>query len=157
MTDLAVDQSIYLDANVFIQAVEGTPDTAAPPKKLIGFLRSRPGLAVTSEVTFAEVLAPPQREDALPLHIKRRAYLDLLLWSAFIKLIPVSRDILIETADLRTVARLKLPDAIHIVSAIRGGCRYLISSDKDFRKLPAGMTLLGPDEPGIEHLLKALA
>jgi predicted nucleic acid-binding protein len=156
MTDSA-GRAVYLETNFFIKAVEGTADASASPKLLLEALRARPGIAVTSEITFAETLAPPKRADALPLHIKRRAYLDLLLWSGFIALIPVSRDILIETADLRTAAKMKLPDAIHLVSAIRGKCRYLVSADSDFRKLPTGMTLVKPDEQGIKNLLKEFA
>src|SRR5476649_435131 len=135
MTDAPADQAVYLESNFFIKAVEGTAETSASPKRLLEVLRKRPGVAVTSEITFAETLAPPRRADALPLHIKRRAYLDLLLWNGFITLIPVSRDILIETADLRVVARMKLPDAIHLVSAIRSKCRFIVSGDSDFKKL----------------------
>jgi predicted nucleic acid-binding protein len=150
--------SIYLDTNVFIKAVEGTDEAAAPAKRLIENLRGhRFGVAATSEITFAEVLASPRRSDALPLQIKRRAYLDPLIWSAFITLIPVSRDILIETADLGTVARFKLPDAIHLVSAIRGGCRFFVSMDKDFDKLPQGMERINPDENGVSRLIQELS
>jgi predicted nucleic acid-binding protein len=157
MTDSSTS-IIYLDTNVFIMAVEGTDETAAPAKRLIQILRSqRPGVAATSEITFAEVLASPKRSDALPLHIKRRAYLDLLVWSAFVALVPVSRDILIETADLSTVARFKLPDAIHLVSANRRGCRFFVSTDKDFDKLPRGMERINPDEHGLSRLIKELS
>jgi predicted nucleic acid-binding protein len=149
---------IYLDTNVFIKAVEGTDEAAAPAKRLIDTLRrQRAGVAATSEITFAEVLASPKRSDALPLHIKRRAYLDLLVWSAFITLIPVSRDFLIETADLSAVARFKLPDAVHLVSARRNGCRFFVSADKDFDKLPHGMERLDPDEDGLSRLMKQLS
>jgi predicted nucleic acid-binding protein len=149
---------IYLDTNVFIKAVEGTDEAAAPAKRLIGTLRhQRPGVAVTSEITFAEVLASPKRSDALPLHIKRRVYLDILVWSAFITLIPVSRDIPIETADLNTVTRLKLPDAVHLVSAKRSGCRFFVSTDKDFDRLPQGMERVEPDEIGLSRLIKELS
>jgi len=157
MNDPTADPTIYLDANVFINAVEGVPETASAPKRLLSALQAHPGIAATSEITFAEVLAPPQRSDALPLHIKRRAYLDLLLWNGFITLIPVTREILIETADLRAAARLKLPDAIHIASAIRGGCRYAVSNDDDFRKLPENMTRVKPNEQGVDALLKEIA
>ena len=150
--------SLYLDTNVFIKAVEGTDEAAVPAKRLIEALRSHhSGVAETSEITFAEVLASPQRSDALPLQIKRRVYLDLLVWSAFITLIPVSRDILIETADLSTVARFKLPDAIHLVSAIRRGCRFFVSMDKDFDKLPQGMERINPDENGVSRLIQELS
>lgn len=156
MTELPVGPGVYLETNFFIKAVEGTPEVAGPPKKLMDFLRARPGIGVTSEITFAETLAPPKRPDALPLHIKRRVYLDLLLWSGFITLIPVSRDLLVETADLRSMNRMKLPDAIHLVSAIRTKCRYLVSGDSDFVRLPDGMMRLIPDAGDIDKLIKAL-
>jgi predicted nucleic acid-binding protein len=147
---------IYLETNFFIKAVEGTEETAGPPRRLLNFRRGRPGLACTSELTFAETLAPPQRPDALPLHVKRRTYLDLLLWSAFIALIPVTRDLLIETADVRAVARMKLADAIHLASAIRANCRYLVTSDSDFKNAPTGIERLEPNATGIDRLLSVV-
>jgi predicted nucleic acid-binding protein len=157
MTDASAG-IIYLDTNFFIKAVEGTKETAAPAKKLIEVLRQRPaGLAVTSEITFAEVLAPSKRVDALNPAIKRRVYLDLLLWSKFIGLIPVSRSILIETANLRVVAPLKLPDAIHLTSAIQSACRFFVSADEDFNKLPTGMERVNFDEESLSRLTKELS
>ena len=157
MTDAPSRPPVYLETNFFIKAVEGTADTAGPPKKLLGLLRGRPGLACTSELTFAETLVPPKRPDALPLQVKRRVYLDLLIWSAFITLIPVTRDVLIETADLRAMNRMKLADAIHLVSAIRAGCQYVVTSDSDFKNVPVGIERIEPDDAGIEHLLSELA
>jgi len=113
-------------------------------------------MAITSELTLAEVLAPPDRKDALPLHVKRRLYLDLLVWSRFIDLKPVSRDVLYETADLRNVAKMKLPDAIHLVTAIQNKCRYFVSKDRRL-KIPRGMKLVPPDKNGIAQVLKEIA
>ena len=43
---------IYLDTNVFIKAVEGLDEDAAPAKTLITTLRQqRSGIAATSEIT----------------------------------------------------------------------------------------------------------
>lgn len=149
---------IYLDTNVFIRAVEGLDDASVPAKALINALRSqRPGIAATSEITFAEVLAPPKRSDALPLHMKRRVYLDLLLWSGFLALVPVSRDVLIETAALRAMGKLKLPDAVHLVSAIRVQCRFFVSADRDFDKMPEGMEQVKCDHDDLPRLLKRLS
>ncbi|WP_375412705.1 type II toxin-antitoxin system VapC family toxin [uncultured Bradyrhizobium sp.] len=152
------DGIIYLDTNFFIKAVEGTKETAAPAQKLIEILRQRRDrVAVTSEITFAEVLAPSRRVDALSPGIKRRAYLDLLLWSNLIGLIPVSRSILIETADLRGVTPLKLPDAVHLTSAIQSGCRFFVSTDKDFSRLPTGMVRVNFDEESLSRLIRELS
>jgi predicted nucleic acid-binding protein len=148
---------IYLDTNVFIKAVEGLDEAAAPAKTLIRVLRhQRAGIAATSEITLAEVLAPSRQGDALPLHMKRRAYLDLLLWSGFIALIPVSRDILIETAALRAMGRFKLPDAVHLVSAIHVRCRFFVSADRDFDKMPEGMERVNCDQKDLPRLLEVL-
>jgi predicted nucleic acid-binding protein len=149
---------IYLDTNFFIKAVEGLDETAAPAKALLNALRQqRPGIAATSEITFAEVLAPSKQADALPLDMKRRAYLDLLLWSGFVALIPVSRNILIETAQLRRMGRFKLPDAIHLVSAVQVRSRFFISSDKDFDKMPEGMERVDCNGVNLSRLLKGLS
>jgi predicted nucleic acid-binding protein len=147
---------IYLDTNVFIKAVEGTQAAAAPARNLIEILRQRRGLAVTSEITLAELLAPPKRANALPLHIKRRVYLDLLVWSGFIALVPVSRSVLMETADLRTVSNLRLPDAIHLVTAIQRSCQFFVPSDKGIRP-PDNMKWIAPEAEGIDEILKVLA
>ena len=95
--------------------------------------------------------------DRISFDIKRRVYLDLLLWSGFIALIPVSRDILIETAALRAESRFKLPDAVHLVSAIQAQCRFFVSSDRDFDKIPQGMERVSCDPDGLSRLLTELS
>jgi predicted nucleic acid-binding protein len=154
----AASSLIYLDTNVFIRAVEGLDEAAVPAKTLIKALRQqRTGIAATSEITFAEVLAPSKQANSMPLHMKRRAYLDLLLWSGFVALIPVSRNILIETAELRAVGRFKLPDAVHLVSAIQVRCRFFVSGDRDFDKVPADMERVSCNHDDLPRLLKELS
>jgi predicted nucleic acid-binding protein len=147
---------VYLDTNVFILLVEGEAERADIIRRLFDALRRRPNSAVTSELTLGEVLAPPRRKGALELHVKRRIYLDLIVWSGFIELVPVGRDLLIETADLRRVSRHKLPDAVHVVSAIRCRCTYFLSNDVDGKRVPAHMQWVRPDEQGVAVLLEAL-
>jgi predicted nucleic acid-binding protein len=155
MTD-PLERRVYVDSNVFIYAVEGVPATAAPAKELITFLRAQRELMVTSEATLAEVLAPSKGRGAWPLQIKRRVYFDLLVWSGAVNLVPVTRDLLIRTADLRKKAPLKLVDAIHLVSAIHTKCRFLVTGDAHFKKLPAGMILVKPSAEGVRNLLLVL-
>ncbi|HML13318.1 MAG TPA: PIN domain-containing protein [Xanthobacteraceae bacterium] len=156
MSDSA-DKRVYVDSNVLIYAVEGVQGTAAPAKELIKFLRGHRGLIFTSEISLAEVLAPSKRRGAWPLRAKRRVYLDLLVFSGAVQLVPVTREILIRTADLRQIAAMKLPDAIHLESAIRSGCRFLVTGDTNFKKLPPNVKKITPDEDGIRNLLEALA
>jgi predicted nucleic acid-binding protein len=156
MTDPA-NKRVYVDSNVLIYAVEGVPETAGPPKELIKFLRRHRGLMFTSEISLAEVLAPSKRRGAWSPRAKRRAYLDLLIFSGAVQLVAVTREILIRTADLRKIAPLKLPDAIHLESAIRSQCAFLVTGDTNFKKLPANMKKVAPDAGGIRNLLEAIA
>ena len=146
MTELRV----YLDANVFIYAIEGSPDVAEPLRLLFDLFRENRGAGVTSELTLAEVL--PRATT-----LQRRMYLDLIVWSRIFDLQPVSREILVETADYRRIAQMpRLPDAIHVVTAIRAGCRTVLSADSRL-KLPEGFLALLPNSANISRLVQELS
>jgi predicted nucleic acid-binding protein len=152
MTEAHAGPLAYLDANVFIDFVEGEPAFAEPARDLFLALEHKPGAFVTSELTLAEVLSPAKTSPS-----QRRLYMNLIIWNPAVALIPVSRDILIETADLRKYTGHKLPDAIHVVTALRQKCRFMISRDKDMDKLPSGaLTRLDPRQSTIEYLIEAL-
>ena len=159
MTETPSAAVVYLDTMAFIFAVEGEPSVAEPLENLFEALRACPGAGVTSELTLAEVLAGSEVPHSPPI---KRAYLDLIVWSKFLDLVPISRDILCESADLRFAHReshgkkLKLPDAIHLVTAIRRKCRYIASADKGINP-PVDMKRVAPDANGIAEILKVLA
>jgi len=152
------DCVVYLDANPFAYALEGTEDLASMLKDLFSLFRQRPGSAVTSELTLAEVL--PKRK------VPDRQFLELLIWSGIFDLRPVSREILVETADYRRVARVsspdgrlampKLPDSIHVVTAIKARCKIFLSSDLRI-KLPETMQFLRADPAGVASLIREFA
>ena len=144
------ERRIYLDANVFIYAIEGKPDIAALMRELFELFRNRRGIGVTSELSLAEVL--PGAMDA-----HRRNYLNLILLSRIFNLQPVTRERLIETADYRKAAGMpKLPDAIHMVTAIRSGCHQILSADARL-KLPKGYSLIRPDRDSLSNLIQELS
>ena len=127
---------------------EGTPEDSKPVIELLDRLRTRPGAAVTSEIVLGELLAPVRRQNATPVGRKRQIYLNLLVFNTFFDLQPVTRDIIIATADVRQVTGLKLLDAIHVVTGMR--------TDRDMRQLPAGLQRIPPDSAGIAELLREL-
>ncbi len=149
-TPRPVASAIYLDANVFIYLIDGdrTASTAVVP--LFEALRNKPGIGVTSEISLAEVLAG---RDART----RRLYLDLMVFGQFLTLVPVDRDVLYDTADLRKVAKMKLVDAIHLATAIQSNCRYFVTRDGDFRRMPRGMAKVLPDASAISDLAAKIA
>ena len=149
---------VYVDANPFIYLVDGDGDVASQVRPFFTLFAERPGIAMTSELTLAEVLAKA-RPDA------RRSYFNLLIWSKAIQLQPVTRDILIDTADYRQVSRgnrrgatkamVSLPDAIHVVTAARSKCRMFLSADDDLH-LPAGITIVKPNQSGHAEIRRML-
>jgi predicted nucleic acid-binding protein len=158
MTDQPRTPFVYVDANPIIYAVEGDDALASPINELFARLRELPGVAITSELTLAEVLPK-----ALPK--QRQLYFDLMISSGVFDLRPVSREILIDTADYRRIAAMnqaggsrsmpKLPDAIHVVTAIRSGCKRFLSTDAGI-KATADMTLVDAGRAGIDALLGEL-
>jgi predicted nucleic acid-binding protein len=141
---------LYLDSNVFIYALNGTPDVATKLQELFILFEHRAGVAVTSELALAEIL--PKAADW-----QRRYYLDLIIWRQIFELRPVSRDVLIETAHYRKAAGMpKLPDAIHVVTAIQSGCSRILSADLRLR-VPHGYSVINPDSEAISRLIRELA
>ena len=141
---------LYLDTNVFIYAIEGNANIAEPLRKLFDLFRANSGMAVTSELTLAEVLPRVSAP-------RRRNYLDFLIWSRVFDLRPVSREILIETAKYREMAGMpKLPDAIHVVTAISAGCKTVLSADLRL-KLPDGYSAVLPEPNNVTRLIHELS
>jgi predicted nucleic acid-binding protein len=54
--------------------------------------------------------------------------------------LPVERDILVDTARVQALLSLRLPDAIYEAAALAAGCEVIISDDKRL-KVPAGLVL----------------
>jgi predicted nucleic acid-binding protein len=158
MTDRPHDRRIYLDANAFIYAIEGVDEIAALLHSFFAVLRHQARSACTSEFTLAEVLPKANA-------VQRRSYLTLILHSGLFDLLPVTREIMIETADYRKSllrpsfdvrgSMPKLPDAI-VVTAMRAGCGTFVSFDRGLR-LPAGLDRVGREDDRLHRLVQDIS
>lgn len=148
---------VHVDTNVFVVGFESAGEHSEAVRDFLSALRRWPGRAITSELTLAELLAPVSRAHCISQSTRRRLYFDLLLWSGLIDLRPVSREVLIETGDLRRVARHKSPDAIHVVTAIRAKCSYFLSDDEGMKRLPQGIKRVRADPAGVAEVVQALS
>jgi predicted nucleic acid-binding protein len=128
---------VYLDANVFIYAVEGSPEHAAFLEGLFDLLAAGDAAAVTSELTLAEVLAKPFAERRADL---AAIYEEMVAPSAWLSTVPVERAIVVRAARLGPELGLKLPDAIHAASAEAAACEVFLSNDRRL-KMPQGIVL----------------
>ena len=126
-------ERVYLDTNIFIYALEGYPDFVDELTELFESLDEGNLSAVTSELTLAEVLVRPFIDGNTQ---RQTAYQQALQSSDVLEVVPVSRDVLIEAARLRSVANLRLPDAIHGATARLTGCGTFLTNDRRLLTIP---------------------
>lgn len=120
---------IYFDANVFISTIErrfsqeicdGLTGLMTRPARKSQFV-------VTSELTFSEVLVRPMREDDGDLVA---IYENIIVDGPVLSVGPINRELLFHASRLRAhYISLKLPDAIHLSTALNLGCDYFLTSD----------------------------
>lgn len=119
---------VYLDSNIFIYLIESPVSKYPMLFKFMQLVEQGTISAVTSDLTFGELLVKPYAEDAALAD----AYFELLNNSPVLKLAPVDREIIILAARLRSLRRgLKLPDAIHLATAEHYGCDAFMTNDRD--------------------------
>lgn len=153
MSEERLAGTAYLDANVFIDFVEGEPALSDPLRPLFKSLHGLHRVVVTSELTLAEVLAPHGRTQTRA--IAKDVYLDLIARNDAIAMVPVTRDVLLDTPDLRRQTGQKLIDAIHCATAVRAGCVFAMSRDRRMRRALTGLQWLNSDQTGVRTLLEA--
>lgn len=131
-----VGKTVYLDTNIFIYAVEGYEPEKDFIRELFITLDRGYFTAVTSELTLTELLVKPfqlGRNDVIAV------YTDLIQHSDRLTVMPVERSILIESARQRAALGLRMPDAIHVATALISTCDVFLTNDHTL-KLPPALT-----------------
>jgi predicted nucleic acid-binding protein len=150
---------IYLDTNIIIKAFE-TSDSVANKAAILlsGVMVSSPPRLVTSELTLGDLLVIPYKNADSSLI---GFYRNLLRGNAWLNVQPVTRDILISAARLRAAnPSRKLPDAVHVATAIACGCTHFLSSDKRIGTGPTEalpFTLAKPDDATLSSLIESMS
>lgn len=122
---------VYFDTNIFIYAIEDHDGYRDQVRALFKHLYEHNCQIVTSELTYAECLVKPLREND---ETSIKNYEKNLIDSAAVYMNPVTLNVLRRAAIFRANYATKLPDAIHIATAIETGCTHVVSNDK---QLPA--------------------
>jgi len=124
---------IYLDVNIWIYALEQDPTFSQVLTELFQQVDQKTLTIVTSELSLAEALVKPMRAQDGP---RQTTYRQLLSSRPNLRVIPVQRAILIEAARQRAASgSLKLPDAIHVATAVILNCTTLLTNDQKFKSL----------------------
>jgi predicted nucleic acid-binding protein len=129
---MVLPDRLYIDTNIFIRLFEGRDDVETE----LGFVFLRepvcdPAFLLTSELTLAELLVEPVRRNDGQM-ISR--YDGWTTSNQFLEVRPVDRWVLWSAAVLRAAyATLKLPDAIHLATALLTGCSHFLTADGKLR------------------------
>jgi predicted nucleic acid-binding protein len=133
LLDVIRGPRVYLDTNIFIYGIEGFDVFEREIDALFGAIDRGDIEAATSELTLAEALVKPFREEN---STHQQVYQEALQNRTSFHLVPVIRPILVAAARLRASTSLRLPDAIHLASAQEVGCSTLITNDAGFKSAP---------------------
>lgn len=130
---------LYLDTKDFIYAFENNDAIARGLAWLLGYSGGkRQSFLATSEITPAELLVDPlKRKDGRLVDL----YGNIAFGNALVVIGAVTREILWHAALLRSDSMsLRLPDAIHLTTAMHFGCARFMTADarpKDFCSIEA--------------------
>lgn len=131
---------IYLDSNIWIYFLSGLNEYSQSLTDLFTAADSGSLMLITSELTIAEILVRPIREENAA---RREVCLAAMTNTDSSTAVPVDRSILISAAEIRASTKLKLPDAIHAATAIATECTTFLTNDSQFQTLPRlNVTLL---------------
>ena len=135
LTTFGRGATVYLDTNPLIYVTEGNPAFKDQIASLFEALDAADARLVTSELTLAEVLVRPLRDQDTGLVEAYERLFDTL-----VEMQPVSREVLLLTAQLRAqTSSLRTPDAIHVATAKLVQASHFVSGDGGIRTLPDGM------------------
>ncbi len=131
---------LYLDTNVFIAMAEGADSISDQLNQLAATQNPGSNFLFSSELSLAELLVHPIRNDNQPL---QRMYEGWIQSGGWLTAAPVDRAVLRRSAEIRSLYRaVKLPDAIHLSTALAFQCTHFLTAD---RRLPAEIEL--PQDP----------
>lgn len=122
---------VYVDTSIIIYSVEKFPDYYATLEPMWLKLKAKEIAIVSSELALLETLVLPLKNSDIDLVQTYEA----LLTASEMQLIPVTRSVLRNAANLRAITSLKTPDAIHAATALDVGCTLFLTNDNGFRNV----------------------
>ena len=160
-------RTIYFDTNIFITLREQSGVAHDLLWDILNTAKGRVLPISTSALTFSELKVKPLQIGDLDL---LQTYDEWSSSAPWMDIWPVTLPILDGAALLRaTRTGLKLPDAIHLATALHLRCSDFLTADKGFKDVLelrhptkgaldiVPLTILRPDEPTLTSLLQSLA
>jgi len=134
ITDLLTKHRIIaLDTCLWIYHFEKHPEFSKPVEQILTSVVKGQCKAIASELVLLELITGPLklgRQDAAD------EYEILLTHYPNLTLAPITRNILLDAAQIRAVYGFKTPDAIIIATAKEHGARLVVTNDQSWSRYP---------------------
>jgi predicted nucleic acid-binding protein len=134
MNEFDLSSRVYVDSNIFIYFIEKHAGFLTQVRSIFDEVSVSGGVLLTSELTLAEWLCLPARQEDLELVA---LYLELFETSGDVEQIALTGQVAKQAAMVAGQMKLKLLDAIHYVSALNAGCTHFLSADAIFKVVPS--------------------
>jgi predicted nucleic acid-binding protein len=123
---------IGLDTSLFIYHLEDHPRYSALTEVIFGALENGTNRGVTSYLTLMEILTKPKAESLVQVARDYEYYLTTFPNLTFYEM---GLDVARKASDVRSVERIKAPDAIQVATAILCGATAFLTNDKIFERV----------------------
>ena len=120
---------IYLDSSVCVYLMEDYGDLTDVVEQL---MREHPNEFCASALVRMECLIKPLRDADIALESSYRRFFESL------PVIDITAAVFERATRLRASTGLKTPDALHLATAVEGGCEALWTGDADLAKRSNG-------------------
>lgn len=141
-TRLLLGKKVYFDTNPLIYALSGNPIYLDIMTQLFYGLHQHQYIGYSSELGLAELLVKPIREQDKP----QIATIFQLFDNHFLQLLSHNRACFELSAKIRANYRLKMPDAIHVATAITHRIDILVTADNDIAERVTEIKMLNLNE-----------
>lgn len=141
---MTLPSRVSIDSNCFVYLRDSsTPRGSFVERELIQPLIAGSKSAVVSAIALAELLVWPLRDGNEIAALELRASLEGLRG---LEIVPVDAEVAERAARVRVAHGLRLPDAIHVATAIIGGAESLLTNDRQLSRAGASMPVLVLDD-----------
>lgn len=126
-------KSVYFDANIFIYLLEHHSDLGEVCLSIVQSAVDKELDGYSGDLVLAELLVKPLKDNNARAV---KAVKDLFSKETRIELLPHKRSTFETAALLRANYKIKLPDALHIATAIENHIEVFLTNDREIPSIP---------------------
>lgn len=123
-------QRVYLDTNVFIYFLDRHPNFFAPVAAVIEAAEAGRIIAYTGDAAVAETLVKPYQSNNVALIVGIKEF---FATEGMLSIVPHDTSTFDLAAQFRGKQGMKFIDALHYATALKRGCKFLITNDIGFK------------------------